>query len=109
MACWMHENGLQRGDSIGVHCRNSSAVMNIHFAAAALHCVVVNLNVNLASRELEYILLDSGVKLCFVDTGVASSLVEARGNLSGTLDFEMVWVHVEGGLTVADEEARVGF
>ena len=78
LASWMFEKGLRRGDRIGVHCRNSSAVMKIHFAAAALHVTIVNLNVNLAAAELEYILLDSECRMCFVDTGVGSALLEAR-------------------------------
>ena len=67
LAFWLDKQGIGRGDAIAVHCRNSAAVMRIHFAAAALHAVVVNLNINLASRELKYILDDSRAKLVFVD------------------------------------------
>jgi len=49
LAHWLHQQGIGRGDAVAVHCRNSAAVMRIHFAAAALHAVVVNLNINLAT------------------------------------------------------------
>lgn len=115
LAVWMHQHGLCRGDRVGVHCRNSSEVMKIHFAAAALHVVVVNLNVNLAASELEYILVDSKAKMCFVDTVVGKPLVEARENMirGGTAPdggLDVVWVHVESdaGLDV-QHEASIGF
>lgn len=111
LASWLYEKGLRRGDAIAVHCRNSSAVMKIHFAAAALHLVIVNLNVNLAARELEYILLDSGATMCFVDTGVASALVEARAAVveqrGSSLD--LVWVHVDSNVKQPQEESDMGY
>ena len=36
LAFWLDKQGIGRGDAIAVHCRNSAAVMRIHFAAAAL-------------------------------------------------------------------------
>lgn len=111
LASWLHEKGLRRGDAIAVHCRNSSAVMKIHFAAAALHLVIVNLNVNLAARELEYILLDSGATMCFVDTGVASALIEARAAVIGQTgsSLDMVWVHVDSEVKQPQEESDMGY
>lgn len=111
LASWLHEKGLRRGDAIAVHCRNSSAVMKIHFAAAALHLVIVNLNINLAARELEYILLDSGATMCFVDTGVASALIEARAAVIGQTgsSLDMVWVHVDSEVKQPQEESDMGY
>jgi len=94
LAHWLHKQGIVRGDAIAVHCRNSAAVMRIHFAAAALHAVVVNLNINLASRELKYILDDSRSKLVFVDQGVGTSLVEASE------DLPLVFIDVDGSCSV---------
>jgi long-subunit acyl-CoA synthetase (AMP-forming) len=68
--------------------------MRIHFAAAALHAVVVNLNINLASRELKYILEDSRSKLVFVDQGVGASLAEACE------DLPLVFIDVDGSCSV---------
>ena len=94
LAHWLHKQGIVRGDAIAVHCRNSAAVMRIHFAAAALHAVVVNLNINLASRELKYILEDSRPKLVFVDQGVGASLAEACE------DLPLVFIDVDGSCSV---------
>ena len=113
LASWMYEKGLRRGDRIGVHCRNSSAVMKIHFAAAALHVTVVNLNVNLAAAELEYILVNSKCQLCFVDTGVSAALLDARkrilkeGKAANNLD--VVWVHVDKSVKQPLEEEEFGY
>lgn len=112
LAMWMHERGLGRGDRIAVHCRNSSAVMKIHFAAAALHAVVVNLNINLAASELEYILGNSKAKLCFVDSGIGSALIEARECVLRSeeiSELDVVWVHVTSNSTIPAEELEMGY
>lgn len=77
LAAWMKRQGVRRGDRIGVMCRNSSHVMEMHFAAAALHAVVVNINIHLAPVELEYIFQDSKPVLTFVDKGASRNFVAA--------------------------------
>eukprot|EP00889_Picochlorum_renovo_P006747 jgi/Picre1/33777/NNA_001256.t1 len=91
LASWLHEKGLRRGDPY------------ISF--------IVNLNVNLAARELEYILLDSGATMCFVDTGVASALIEARAAVMGQSgsSLDMVWIHVESDVKQQQEESEMGY
>jgi long-subunit acyl-CoA synthetase (AMP-forming) len=87
--------------------------MKIHFAAAALHVTVVNLNVNLAAAELEYILVNSECQMCFVDTGVGAALLEARkrilkeGKAANGLD--VVWVHVDKSVKQPLEEEEFGY
>jgi len=102
LAHWLHQQGIGRGDAVAVHCRNSAAVMRIHFAAAALHAVVVNLNINLATRELKYILDDSRAKIAFVDQGAGASLVEAAG------DLPFVFIDVDGTSTVSQSALDAG-
>ncbi len=82
LAAWLQRSGVRRGDRVGILARNSSYVMELHFAAAALHAVVVNLNIHLAPAELAYILSDSKPKVTFADRAYAANLVAARTELA---------------------------
>lgn len=73
--------GVRRGDRIGLLSRNASHVIELHFAAAALHAVIVNLNIHLAPRELAYICADSAPVLVFADTHCAPQLLAAHAQL----------------------------
>ena len=64
--------GIQRGSRVGVMKHNSTSVVEIHFAAAALHAVVVNVNVSLAPRELAHVLRDSGCEVLIADAEFAA-------------------------------------
>lgn len=64
---YLSERGIKKGDRIGVILQNRHEVLEVHFAAAALHAVVVNVNVHLAAREVSYILIDSSPKLVVCD------------------------------------------
>lgn len=83
----MHARGLAKGDRVGVLLPNSTAVLDVHFAAAAKRTVVVvrarhgvclhgdgaspllprvppqNLNTHLVAPELAYLLEVSGPKM----------------------------------------------
>lgn len=118
----LRASGVRRGDRVGVLSRNSSYVIELHYAAAAIHAVVVNLNIHLAAPELAYILADSQPRLVFADTHCAPALLAAhaelqRGGDAGQDSAErgatapaesaarrapvpleaVVWMHVEGG------------
>ena len=77
VALKLQQTGVGRGDHIAVLSRNSSNVMEIHFAAAALHAVVVNLNTHLAPPELAYILSDSKPKVVFAECAFSHSILAA--------------------------------
>lgn len=81
-AAWLRASGVRRGDRIGLLSRNSSLVMELHFAVAALHAVIVNLNIHLAPRELAYILADSGTRLVAADRAYAGPLLAAAAELA---------------------------
>ncbi|KAL4451847.1 hypothetical protein ABPG75_007509 [Micractinium tetrahymenae] len=81
LAAALRAAGVRRGDRVGVLSRNSSHVIELHFAAAALHAVVVNLNIHLAAPELAYILADSQPRLVFADTHCAPALLAAHAEL----------------------------
>lgn len=98
LAAWLKQQNIRRGDRIAVMCRNSSHVMELHFAAAAIHAVIVNLNIHLAPAELAYIILDSKPKLIFADMAYAANLTAACRQLqdAGSLPVDkFVWVDVD--------------
>ncbi|PNH02167.1 Erythronolide synthase, modules 3 and 4, partial [Tetrabaena socialis] len=74
--------GARRGSRVAVLLRNCGEVLELHYAAAALRAVVVNvvgsvgLNVNLAPPELSYILSDSEAEILITD-GEFGGLVAA--------------------------------
>lgn len=57
--------GVRRGTRVAVMLRNRAEVLELHYAAAALHAIVVNVNVNLAPQELHHVLTDSGSEVLF--------------------------------------------
>ncbi len=122
----LRASGVRRGDRVGVLSRNSSHVIELHYAAAAIHAVVVNLNIHLAAPELAYILADAQPRLVFADTHCAPALLAAHAELQRGGDAgahggqdsaergaiapaesaargaaapleAVVWMHVEGG------------
>lgn len=78
LAAWLKRQGIGRGNRIGVLCRNSSHVIEMHFAAAAIHAIVVNLNIHLAPAEISYILSDSKTDIIFADVEYSAHLLEAQ-------------------------------
>lgn len=69
--------GVTKGTRVAVLLRNCSEVLELHYAAAALHAVVVNLNVNLAPQELRYILQDCGARVLVASPDFRTTLAEA--------------------------------
>ncbi len=108
LAAWLQRYGVRRGDRVGILARNSSYVMELHFAAAALHAVVVNLNIHLAAAELAYILSDSKPKVTFADRAYAANLVAARAELAKPKQASAETVQSLGSLVWMDIEHRVG-
>ena len=59
--------GVHRGTPVAVMLRNRYEVIEAHFAAAALHALIVNVNVNLAPQEVAYILSNSAAEVLLTD------------------------------------------
>lgn len=104
LAAFLASQGVGRGDRVAVASRNSLGVMEAHFAAAALHAVVVNINVHLAPPEMAYILENSDPAAIVADTSLASSLLTAlnavQADSGGGLSVPsapLLWLDVEGG------------
>ena len=109
----LHGAGVRRGDRVGLLSRNSALVIEAHFAAAALHAVVLNLNIHLAAPELAYILSDARPTLVLADAHCAPALLAAQAQLrkggeaaaegqasEGPSFGSVVWMQVEGGAEV---------
>jgi long-chain acyl-CoA synthetase len=74
--------GLGKSDRFAVMALNSHQYMELYHAAYCGAGVINPLNLRLAPKELEYILKDSGTKVCFVDAffaGVIAQVREAAG------------------------------
>ena len=66
LATWLHSQGIRRGDRIAVMLHNCIEALQLHFAAAALHAIVVNINTHWVDREISLVLQDSASQLLFV-------------------------------------------
>lgn len=114
LAGYLRQQGVGRGDRIGVLSRNCSYVVELHFATAAIHAVVVNLNIHLAPRELSFIFKDSSPQLVFADRQYAGSLLAAvegqhgLGDSVGAAAFTVVWMDIEPNSAPTADTAGVG-
>jgi long-chain acyl-CoA synthetase len=72
------ELGVQRGDRFAVMALNGHAFLELYHAAFLGAGVVNPLNLRLAPQELEYILGNSGTKVCFVDAPFAPVIDAVR-------------------------------
>jgi acyl-CoA synthetase (AMP-forming)/AMP-acid ligase II len=100
LAAALRRRGLRRGDRLAVLCRNGAAVLELHYAAAALHAVVVNLNIHLAPPELAYILGDAAPAMLFADRHYAAPLLAARAQWAAAEGVaceacEVTWIDVD--------------
>src|SRR4051794_12240977 len=69
------ELGVQPGDRFAVMSTNNHQFFELYHAAFLGAGVINPLNLRLAPRELEFILKDSGTKVCFVD-GLFGPLID---------------------------------
>jgi acyl-CoA synthetase (AMP-forming)/AMP-acid ligase II len=78
----MRELGLKKDDRFAVMALNSHQFLELYHAAFLGAGVINPLNLRLALPELEYILKDSGTKVCFVDaffSGMVDQVRKATG------------------------------
>jgi acyl-CoA synthetase (AMP-forming)/AMP-acid ligase II len=100
LAAVLQQEGVRR---VAVLLHNSVPVMDVHFAAAAAGCQVVNLNVHLVDRELHYLVQRSRPDVLLADAKLAGLVRRAlcsaeAGMQTGTL---VLWV----GAAVPQAEA----
>ena len=65
--------GIKKGDRIAVLSYNCPQYLEIYFASARIGAILVPLNYRLATRELEYILTDSGASMLIFHQDFAES------------------------------------
>lgn len=83
LVAYLKSLGVRRGIRVAVMLRNSSEVMALHYAAAALRAIIVNININLAPQELAYILADSGTEVLVASPDFAAVLQQAAAHAGG--------------------------
>ena len=66
LASWLQRQSVQRGDRIAVMLHNCIEAIQLHFAAAAIHAIVVNINTHWVDREIQLVLEDSSPQLIFL-------------------------------------------
>lgn len=87
VASWLHSQGIQRGDRVAVMLHNCIEAVQLHFAVAALHAIVVNVNTHWVDREISLVLQDCSPQLVFVHPQymtTAQAAMEST-NLSGAV------------------------
>lgn len=76
IASWLYEAGIRRGDRIGVHLLKSVDEIVLIFAISRIGAVWVNINYQWTSRQLEYVIENSGMRMLFTDSRKARTLSE---------------------------------
>lgn len=76
------QDGVQRGDRIGIISTNSPEVIEVFFAAFQLGATIVPINYRAKTDELEYMVRDSEVKVLFVEDRYVSFLQNVLENLN---------------------------
>lgn len=70
--------GIERQDRFAVMALNSHQYLELYHAAFLGAGVINPLNLRLAPKELEYIIRDSGTKVCFVDATFAPAIAQIK-------------------------------
>jgi long-chain acyl-CoA synthetase len=73
-----HQLGVQKGDRYAVMALNGHAFLELYHAGFLGAGVINPLNLRLAPMELEFILRDSGTKVCFADAFFAPAIERVR-------------------------------
>lgn len=108
---YMAQRGITKGHRVGVILQNRHEVLEVHFAAAALHAVVVNVNVHLAAKEISYILIDSSPKIVVCDHVYKSVLNAALAHCEMRMpEWEMsvkgvIWTREKAGSKSSEDDS----
>eukprot|EP00963_Diacronema_lutheri_P001730 scaffold113_cov339-Pavlova_lutheri.AAC.1 len=86
--------GVRPGDRVGVMARNCAQVIDLHIACARLEAVVVNLNTNLVSNELEHILEDA-MPICLLVDEEGQKMVEECRRIGAKWTETIRWIPLQ--------------
>lgn len=113
LAAWLHAQGVRQGTRVAVMLQNSWEVLLLHFAAAAIHAAVVNINTHWVAREISLVFQDSSPLLAFVDStglqvltsaidSVTQEAILANGNNKCSIE-QVVLVNPHAALDVSTD------
>ena len=112
VASWLHSQGIQRGDRVAVMLHNCIEAIQLHFAAAALHAIVVNVNTHWVDREISLVLQDSSPLLVFVHPQYLAA-VQAATKFTNTSEASLpsscsvkTLIVVDSAVTTANSESQ---
>ena len=77
----LRKAGVGRGDTVAVLARNGPDALLMHYAVPGAKAALVALNTRLAPQEYEYILLDSGADVLFVEPALSERIRPIAGGL----------------------------
>ncbi|MGO3049857.1 long-chain fatty acid--CoA ligase [Staphylococcus casei] len=74
LANYLHDQGIERGDVVGIFAPNDVAILDLLFASFKLGAVYLPINWRLKPQEIESVIIDSQVKMIFYAAKHLSSL-----------------------------------
>ncbi|MBS3779933.1 MAG: AMP-binding protein [Desulfovermiculus sp.] len=83
LATALKKRGIGKDDKVAFLCPNIPPTLEAHQGVPLLSAVLVTINIRLSSQEISYILQDSGSKILFVDTELASSIEPILDEIQG--------------------------
>lgn len=95
LAASLWQLGIKKGDRVAVCLPNSHEFITILFALSKLGAILIPLNTQFKSEEIEYIVKDSGTKLAFI-----SEKVDSINHLQMFSDIQKQAVSLEQLITV---------
>ncbi|HEX5515390.1 MAG TPA: AMP-binding protein [Gammaproteobacteria bacterium] len=87
----LRQLGLESGDRVAIVMKNAPSYLEVMFAAWHAGLVVVPVNAKLSPREIEYILANSGARLCFTGAALGELVRPLRDSLpalQGVIDVD---------------------
>jgi acyl-CoA ligase (AMP-forming) (exosortase A-associated) len=78
VAGYLQSRGIRAGDRVIVHLRKSVYEVAAMFAVSKVGAVVVNVNTQWTTEQLEYVAGDCGARLMIVETRVAGALAQRK-------------------------------
>jgi len=75
--------GVQRGDRVGLLCRNGFRCIEIHLACRAFGAILVPINFRLAAPEIAFIVEDTGLRVMFAEARFDSGTAQVVGWQNG--------------------------
>ena len=91
LASALRRHGVARDDRVAILCRNSTEVLEAHFAVPQLGAILVPINVRLSLAEVGYILEHAGAAVLILDSDLAPLVAPIRAGLP---DLRLV-IHVD--------------